>query len=175
MNLFFLRHGSAGKSRANPVVDRKRPLDVEGKQQCRLVAQLLNALDLQMDVILSSPLKRALQTASMVANEIGYDAPVVATRELMPGAAVSDFRLMLASHAQSENILVVGHNPNLARFLTATIGGDSHAHIRLRKGALAKVDMETRPPTLQWLVDPRVLTRAYASGAKNPKRKTGKR
>ena len=174
MNLYFLRHASAGNRRANPLIDRKRPIDKEGVGQCRLIAQLMNALDLQLDVILSSPLKRALQTASMIAMETGHDMPVVIAKELAPGGAVADFRNMLASHGGQENILVVGHNPNLAEFLSALIGGGSeHTAVRLRKGSLARVDMTQRPGVLQWVVDPRLLGKAFASAqkAKNPRRK----
>ncbi|HEU5341968.1 SixA phosphatase family protein, partial [Edaphobacter sp.] len=64
MNLFLLRHASAGTRRPNPLLDVKRPLDKEGKKHCQQLAQLLNALDVQFDLVVSSPLKRCLQTAS---------------------------------------------------------------------------------------------------------------
>ena len=73
MNLYVLRHASAGTRRANETLDAKRPLNKEGKQQCILVANCLNALNVHFDVIASSPLKRAMQTASLVGMEIGYE------------------------------------------------------------------------------------------------------
>jgi phosphohistidine phosphatase len=172
MNLYFLRHANAGTSRANPIIDAKRPLDKEGLEQCWMVAQLLNALDVQFDVIVSSPLKRALQTASRVANEIGHDAPIAVAKELAPGASLADFRRLLQKHSAQENVMVVGHNPSLTQFLSATIGNGS---VRLRKSALARVDMSMRQPTLQWLVGPNLLSRFHASVVKSSRRKTSRK
>ena len=69
MILYFLRHASAGQSRLNPVLDDKRPLDKEGIEQCSNVGRWLNAMDTHVDLILTSPLKRATQTAALVGGE----------------------------------------------------------------------------------------------------------
>ncbi len=76
MNLYLLRHASAGTRRANPIIDDKRPIDKAGREHCVHLAQVLNALNLNFDLVLSSPLKRCLQTASLVGTETGYDAPI---------------------------------------------------------------------------------------------------
>jgi phosphohistidine phosphatase len=176
MNLYFMRHGSAGVRRPNPLIDVKRPLDKEGLQQCWLMAQFLNAVDVQFDSILSSPLKRAMQTASRVANEIGHDAPVQVTKALSPGATLQEFQKLLQEMAHLENVMVVGHNPNLAQFLSSTVGlTGSRPGIRLRKGSLARVDLAQHPPTLQWLVAPSSLGRFYASAGKSSRRKTSRK
>src|SRR5580698_7250283 len=96
MNLYILRHASAGTSRENPLLDVKRPLDKEGKQQCLLVGSYLNALRVQFDLIASSPLKRALQTASLVGTEVGYDAKIQVTDALAPGSTVTAFQEFIA-------------------------------------------------------------------------------
>ncbi len=172
MNIYFLRHASAGTSRANPTLDAKRPLDKEGLEQCWMVAQLLNSLDVPFDVIVSSPLKRALQTASRVANEIGHDSAIAVAKELAPGASLTDFRRLLQKHSAHENVMFVGHNPNLTQFLSATIGNGA---VRLRKSGLARVDMSMYRPTLQWLVGPNLLNRFYGSAAKSSRRKTSRK
>jgi len=172
MNVYFLRHASAGTSRPNPILDAKRPLDKEGLEQCWMVAQLLNAVDVPFDVIVSSPLKRALQTASRVANEIGHDSPISVAKELSPGASLADFRRLLHKHSGQENVMFVGHNPNLTQFLSATIGD---ASVRLRKSAIARVDMSMHRPTLQWLVGPNLLSRFYGSVVKSSRRKTSRK
>jgi phosphohistidine phosphatase len=176
MNLYFLRHASAGVRRPNPLIDVKRPLDKEGLEQCWLVAQFLNAVNVQFDAVLSSPLKRALQTASRVANEIGHDAPVHITKALAPGATLQEFQRMLQDYSHFDNVMVVGHNPNLAQFLSATVGvAGSRPGIRLRKGSLARVDTSQHPPTLQWLVAPSSLGRFYASAGRSSRRKTSRK
>ena len=73
MIIYFLRHASAGEHFVNPKKDEKRALDKEGIEQCGYVGRALAALDAQVDVIISSPLKRATQTASLVGNEMGYE------------------------------------------------------------------------------------------------------
>ena len=62
MNLFILRHASAGTRRVNPILDVRRPLDKDGKRHCMQLAHILNAMKFGFDLIVSSPLKRSLQT-----------------------------------------------------------------------------------------------------------------
>src|SRR5580698_2685298 len=95
VNLYILRHANAGTRRANPLIDVKRPLDKEGKQQCMLIGSYLSALRVQFDLILSSPLKRALQTASLVGTETGYDAKILASEALAPNASIASFQKLL--------------------------------------------------------------------------------
>ena len=70
MVFYFLRHASAGKSFQSAKKDERRPLDEEGILQARYAGRLLANLDVQVDQIISSPLTRALQTATLVANEL---------------------------------------------------------------------------------------------------------
>src|SRR5271169_4941234 len=108
MLVYFLRHASAGQSRANPAVDEKRPLDKEGIEQCRDVGRLLSTLDVQVDLIVSSPLKRATQTASLVGNELGYDSKLILDPALSPSATYDDFRGLLRRHGKLDAVMVVG-------------------------------------------------------------------
>src|SRR5437588_60543 len=117
MVIYFLRHASAGQHLANPKKDERRALDESGIEQCGYVGRALAALDTQVDVIVSSPLKRATQTASLVGNEIGYETKIQIDDGLRPGAGFADFRKLLNKYAKQETIMVVGHNPNLSEFL----------------------------------------------------------
>ena len=142
MNLFILRHASAGTSRANPLIDKKRPLDKEGKKHCLQLSTILNALNVQFDLIISSPLKRSLQTASLVGTETGYEARIMQSEALAPTATFKEFQALLQTIAGKENVLVVGHNPNITVFLGALLvpnGAPAVPSIRLRKGSLARV------------------------------------
>ena len=65
MNLYLMRHANAGLNRPNPLLDKKRGLIKEGKDQCMLMARVLNTLKVQVDVIVSSPLKRASKLRSL--------------------------------------------------------------------------------------------------------------
>ena len=174
MNLYILRHASAGISRKNPVIDVKRPLDKEGKAQCLLVADYLNALRVQFDLVVSSPLKRALQTASLVGTEVGYDAKIQVTDVLLPTASVTNFLQFVSHLSLYENVLVVGHNPNLPQFLGA-VASSGRLNVRMRKCSLARVDYSRRPGQLLWLLDPRNLRQYYSSVAKSSRRKTSRK
>lgn len=174
MILYILRHASAGSRRQNPIVDRKRGLDKEGKQQCLLIGAYLSALGISFDAIVSSPLKRALQTASLVATEIGFEQKIAVDASLEPGGRFVDFETMLAKHAGQEVVMVVGHNPNLAQFAGALIAPQrgARANLRLRKGGLVRVDISRRPAQLLGLVDVRALRQFQTSVAKSSRRKT---
>jgi len=166
MIIYFLRHASAGQSVANPKKDEKRPLDKDGIEQCGIVGRALSALDVQVDTIISSPLKRAAQTASLVGNELSYEGKLQFEDALRPGATVADFHRMLEKYVRQESIMVVGHNPNLSQFLGRIISeGNRAASLELRKGAVAKVEMGRASGTLQWCLTPKILRTLYAAAA----------
>ena len=175
MNLYILRHASAGVRRASPAVDVKRPLDKEGKEQCLLVARYLNALKIQFDLIVSSPLKRALQTASLVGTEVAYDSKIQITDAVAPSGNLAGFQALVTTLNGYENVLIVGHNPNLPEFLGSLICAPRPASIRMRKGAIARVDVTRRPGQLISLMDPRMLRQIYASAAKSSRRNTSRK
>ena len=175
MNLYLMRHANAGLSRGNPVLDAKRALIKEGKEQCMLMARMLSALKVQVDVIVSSPLKRALQTAQFVGTELGYEAKVEVSPALGLSADCAAFQQLLAKYAELDGVLMVGHNPNLFQFLGRMITGNGGAAIRMRKGSIARVDMDRHPPLLRWLIDPRMARAIYASVAKSSRPKTSRK
>jgi phosphohistidine phosphatase len=177
MNLYILRHASAGTSRVNPTLDAKRPLDKEGKRHCLQLAHILNGLKINFDVIVSSPLKRSLQTASLVATETGHEAAIVHSTGLAPAAKLADFQKVLSEYKDRENVLVVGHNPNLQSFLGALLvspASKTEAQIRLRKGSIARLNLTRGPATLQWLIDPRTVRSLYGTSTRLARRKTAK-
>ena len=182
MNLYILRHASAGTRRLNPVLDAKRPLDKEGKQHCLRLAYVLNALKVNFDLVVSSPLKRALQTAQFVATETGYEAGIVLSNGLAPEATFADFQKMLGEVNGSENVLVVGHNPNLPQFLGALLAGTGKGapQIRLRKGTLARLSFgdgakNREQGMLLSLLDPRLVRTLYATSTTRSRRKTSRK
>jgi phosphohistidine phosphatase len=178
MNLYILRHASAGLRRPNPLLDSKRPLDKEGKKHCLQLAQVLNALDIQFDLIASSPLKRCLQTASLIGTETGYEAQIMHSDALAPEASLKDFQKLLRECSSRENLLVVGHNPNLTTFLGSLLvpaNSPAPSKVRLRKGSIARVVLTRGPATLQALLDPRTVRALYATSTKSSRRKTSRK
>jgi phosphohistidine phosphatase len=176
MIIYFLRHASAGQRLANFRKDEKRPLDNDGIEQCGVVGRALAALDVQVDAIITSPLKRAAQTASLVGNELSYEGRLQLDDALRPAATFLDFRRMLEKYANQEAIMVVGHNPNLSEFLGRIISeAGREARTDLRKGAVAKVDMARNSATLQWCLTPKILRTLYAAAAESSRPKTSRK
>jgi len=157
MFVYFVRHASAGQHKADPAKDEKRPLDNDGIEQCNTVGRGLAALDTHVDLILSSPLKRASQTASLVANELAYEDKIVLTPALRPDSTYAKFTALLDEYARHEAIMVVGHNPNLSEFLGRVIGGGGRAGIELKKGAVARVEVDRRRGILDWMLTPKTV------------------
>ena len=175
MILYLMRHANAGTPRGNPILDSKRSLVKEGKEQCMLMARVLVALKAPIDTIVSSPLKRALQTAQLVGTELGFDGKVEISPGLGLNASFADFQNMLVKYVGRDGVLAVGHNPNIFQFLGRVITGNGGASVRMRKGSIARIDMERHPPRLQWLLDPRSARAVYASVTKSSRPKTSRK
>jgi phosphohistidine phosphatase len=176
MVIYFLRHASAGEHLANPKKDEKRPLDNDGIEQCGYVGRALTAMAAQVDVIISSPLKRCTQTASLVGNEMGYEGKLQVEPALRPEAPFADFRKLLEKYGSQESIMVVGHNPNLSQFLGTVISDSgSEAAVDLKKGAVARVEMRRNLGTLQWCITPKVLRTLYAAAVESSRPNTSRK
>jgi phosphohistidine phosphatase len=176
MNIYFLRHASAGKRMENSSKDDRRPLDEEGILQARYIGRMLAGLDIQVEQIVSSPLKRALQTASLVANELAFESAIPIDDALLPEADFAHFQSMLSRFRKFDSIMVVGHNPSLTEFLSKTIsGGSGTTHVDFKKGAVAKVEIAGRNGTLHWLVTPKIARSLQASRKLSSRPKTSRK
>ena len=175
MIVYFLRHASAGQHKANPEKDDRRALDKDGIEQCGQIGRALAALDVHVDAVISSPLKRATQTASLVGNEIAFEGKIAIDDALQPDAEFNQFRDLLARHAKAEAIMVVGHNPSLSAFLSLLISGRSaETAVDLKKGAVARVEVD-KASSLQWCLTPKVVRTIHESSANNSRPKTSRK
>jgi phosphohistidine phosphatase len=166
MIIYFVRHASAGQKKLSGKKDEKRPLDPDGVQQCTQMGRVLSSMEVGVDAIISSPLKRATQTAALIANEVGYEGKLHIEDALRPEAKYDHFREMLRDYSKHESIMVVGHNPNFSDFLGRTIaGGGERAHVDIRKGSVAKVESKQKKYVLDWLLTPRLAKAAADANA----------
>jgi phosphohistidine phosphatase len=175
MLLYFFRHASAGKTMLNPKKDERRPLDEEGILQVRYVGRLLANLDVQVDQIIGSPLKRARQTASLVANELAFEGAVQIEDALRPEADFDQFQSMLSRYKKYDAVMVVGHNPSFTEFLSKSISGTNGARIDFKKGSVARVEMNGRTGTLDWLVTPKIARTLQTSLKSSSRPKTSRK
>jgi|SRR5215471_3306828 len=176
MFLYFLRHASAGEPLNNPKKDEKRGLDKAGIEQCGYIGRALSALGVQVEVIISSPLKRSTQTAALVGNEMGHEGKLVLEAALRPEASFADFQKLLQKYARQDSVMVVGHNPNLREFLGRVISDSGcEATIELKKGAVAKVEMRRNSGSLSWCITPRILRTLHAAATESARPKTSRK
>jgi phosphohistidine phosphatase len=156
MRVYFLRHGKADRSQWHGD-DDARPLTAEGEEAMRREAKALRAMDLALDLIVTSPLARARRTAELVADELGLRGRLVEDERLAHGFDARRLEQVLAAHGPAESVMVVGHEPDFSAAVAELIGGGD---IVLKKGGLARVDV-TVPVAgggeLVWLLTPPLL------------------
>jgi phosphohistidine phosphatase len=176
MILYFLRHASAGESLSNPKRDEKRALDPVGIDQCGYVGRALNTLGVQVSAIISSPLKRATQTASLVGNELGYEGKLALEDALRPNASFADFRKLLDKYARHDAVMVVGHNPSLSEFVGRAISENGcEARVELKKAGVVKVETQRNSAEMQWCLTPKLLRALHASSVESSRPKTSRK
>ena len=160
MNLFFLRHGIAvERDEFDYASDAARPLTPKGKKQLRAAAAALRAMELRFDVIFSSPLVRAKQTAEIIAAELKLQKRLVFADELKPGGSAKKLVQTIGGlKPLPENILLVGHEPDFSELISLLVTGNTGAGFALKKGGLAKLEIEKlrvgKCASLAWLLTP---------------------
>ena len=155
VELCFLRHAHAGDPAAWDRPDEERPLTEKGRRQADRIGRLLAAAGYAPDAILTSPLARARQTAEIVAEILGI---AVRIEDRLGGALdLATVDQVLAGAGHPRRPVLVGHDPDFSELVSELVG----APIPMRKGALARVDVE-RPLVsgageLRWLLPPDIL------------------
>lgn len=157
MNCYFLRHGIAADAAQWSGKDFDRPLTPQGRERMEREARAIAQLSLELEVIVTSPLVRAKQTATIVAERLKMTDRLVEDERLADGFDADALRGILHDHAGAESVLLVGHEPAMSATIGQLIG---RASIDLKKGALARVEL--RDPTassgqLVWLIPPKIL------------------
>ena len=154
MILYFLRHGKAGHHTA-AADDDERELTPAGIEGLRAAAPVWRRLNLRPDVVISSPLPRALQTAELLVEGVGVTREPIVDDRLRPGAEWGDFARLIAAHGDARRVMFVGHEPDLSSAVCLLTGA---AAVRLRKGGVACVEFPGIPDPgsgeLAWLLDP---------------------
>lgn len=163
MNLFVLRHGIAVERGAPGFEnDAARPLTPKGKRQLRKAAAAMKKMDLRLDLILSSPLLRAKQTAEIVAVGLKLKKRLKFSDELQPDGNVKKLFLQIGELKPApENILLAGHEPYLSRLISLLVSGGENMAVDFKKGGLCKLEAEKlrngKCAALAWLLTPRQM------------------
>jgi phosphohistidine phosphatase len=162
--LVLVRHAIAEDATSDQR-DEERRLTGEGKRKLREAVVGMRALDLALDVILTSPLRRARETAAIVAAGFGLDDDaVVVTPALAPGGGTDAVFATLEKHRRSAAIMLVGHQPDLGELAsTLLVGTPGLVQLPFRKAGLAAIAVPSLPPqaagTLEFFLTPGQLRR----------------
>lgn len=156
IQLHLLRHAHAGDPLKWTGSDDLRPLSEKGRRQAEALGLLLASAGFAPDAILSSPKLRALDTARLVAGQLGLQVRVV---DALAGELEIDLlEAMLGSAGDPVRPLLVGHDPGFSILAAELVGLPD---LTLRKGTLVRIDIDRpiRPGTgaLRWLVPPALL------------------
>lgn len=162
LELYLIRHGLAGEhgSYAN---DDERPLTHEGKQKTRQVAKQLHTLKLRFDLILTSPLVRARQTADLLLEaKLAHD--VQESSDLAPGGNLTTWLTWLQTWQSPQNkaLALVGHEPALSTWAETLLWGETKGALVLKKAGIVGLTLpDQQSPignsSLFWLTPPRFL------------------
>jgi phosphohistidine phosphatase len=165
-SLFILRHGIA-VTRGNPAypLDSDRPLTSKGLKRMRRIANGMQRMHAGFDVILSSPYRRALETAFVVAREYEAGEAVQTNPALKPEVLPEEVnRSLMEKYSTCRRILLVGHEPQLSALVSTLTSGSAGARPILKKGGLCKLQADKlqlgKCATLLWLLTPRQLMNA---------------
>jgi phosphohistidine phosphatase len=165
MMLSLLRHGIAVQG-GSPEEgnDSERPLTAKGERRVQQIAEGMSELGLEYDLILSSPYRRAQQTAERVAEILGTPSSVQLSDLLTPAASARQLITMLRNkHRDLQHILLVGHEPCLSRLISTLLTGGPDLTVDMKKGGLCTLDLEAlrygRCASLVSLLTPRQLRR----------------
>jgi len=154
MELYFLRHGEADWPEWKKS-DDERPLTKRGKREMRDVAKFLDRLRVRPNLIVTSPLPRAAQTAEIAADYL--KAKLRKDELLAPGFGASKLRMVLKRHG-ARVLMLVGHEPDFTQVISELTG----ASLKLSKAgvALVDVDPESEEGKLLWLFPPKFARKA---------------
>ena len=157
--LYLIRHGLAEERGEQWPDDTKRPLTEEGMSRLRRQARGLARLGVAVDVVLTSPLVRARQTAEIIAAGLDLRPHVATIDSLAPDGSYAALAADLEKHARKTRIALVGHEPDIGELAARLIGAKQP--IEFKKGAVCRIDVEALPPAgpgaLRWFLSPKAM------------------
>ena len=168
-----MRHGYAGNRLSDPMKDTKRQLTVSGKKEVVEIAKSLKKLGVKFNVIFSSPLARAFQTAKIIAEEYKLIEQIEQSEDLKPNGSKDLLYNKLSKLNIDSVILIVGHEPYLSSMINDIISKNdadrnynkNNNNIILKKAGLSRIKITSTVPKLKgelrWLLTPRILKKIY--------------
>ncbi|MGZ8432430.1 MAG: SixA phosphatase family protein [Candidatus Deferrimicrobiaceae bacterium] len=139
MKLYLVRHAEAIE-RSGTMPDASRYLTTKGRLAFREIARRVRKADMAPDVIFTSPLLRAVQTAEILSERLKHEGPVVVAKALSSGFDLRALRSLLSDAGSPEEAAFVGHEPDLGLLAAALMTVPEG--FPLRKGAVLALEAE---------------------------------
>jgi phosphohistidine phosphatase len=164
--IYLMRHGIAADATAE-MNDADRSLTEDGVRKTERVAVGLQKIEVKPDLILSSPLRRAEETARLVADVLVPKAAVELYPPLAGGFSAEDVIKGLRGYRRTSQILLVGHQPDLGQLASYLLtGSENLVPLPFKKAGVAAISLASFPPrsagSLEWYLTPGQL-RSIAS------------
>ena len=158
VTLYLVRHAIAEPRGSAWPDDTKRPLTHRGMARMREAVTGLDAMGVEIDLVLTSPLVRAHQTAEILARGLTSVPTVTVTNALIPGQPPA--RMVEALSGQrSRSVALVGHEPGLGELAAWLVG--ARDALPFKKGGVCRIDLPSWPPVppgqLVWFALPKML------------------
>jgi phosphohistidine phosphatase len=162
MILYVLRHAIAIDRDEWRKADADRPLTDEGIDKMEKGARGMKALKVEFDHLLTSPLRRAYDTAVITADAFSAKKKLRVSRSLAPdGDPKALIRHLALDFRSWESVLLVGHEPYLGKLISVLLTGHPDAGFELRKGGLCKLTADSltygQCAHLEWWMTPKLL------------------
>jgi phosphohistidine phosphatase len=159
MDVILIRHAKAGTRDPNSWPDDDdRPLTADGQVEHRAVTRAARKMGVKFDFLVTSPLKRARETADIVANVYRWPEEPQVAAELGHGYSVAAVVKLLAKFPPTARVALVGHEPDFSELATALIGGKTGLGLQLKKSGIAGIRFdgpaEAGAGTLLYLLKP---------------------
>ena len=144
MDIYLIRHGAAVDLDTEIVEEGFRYLNNEGRRQTEDVARTLKKLKTKFDVIFSSPLVRAVQTAEIFAGVLNHKGEIKTTIELIGGHSPVKFRSLIHRNTRYKSIACIGHAPDVYNFGAGLINNENKKpKIHFHNSSVLKIDYDT--------------------------------
>ena len=160
MILYIVRHGIAVAHETEGVLEEERPLTEEGMEKMNKGARGLRALEVRPDLILTSPLIRARQTAEILQRVLGEAISLESIDALASGNHEEVYQA-IQHRAKLDAMMLVGHQPSLGEIAGEIAWGSGEHYVELKKGGACCLQIDSLRPsprgTMLWLLTPAVL------------------
>ena len=161
MILYILRHSDAVPGGTAGMADEERPLTEKGIRKMREVARGLRRIEAVPELVLSSPLLRARETAEIAVAEFGGQVPLSLTRELSPSGSRLELYRELRQHRRLAAVMIVGHLPSLGEIAGEIAWGSADHCLEIKKGGACAIELSSLEPvpsgSLLWFLPPAIL------------------